>query len=229
MGKDKVIEKTGQEMVNKSNIILQYSPIIIGFISLVVCYLLFKKIQSLSTQRSALDNIEKQFTNFVKEQAEINTINAKKLNALISQLNQVSYVMQNNNVRENNTINSQMSPSRENLQSTQSTQPTQATQATQASTEVPAQVPAQVLQESQQKQPPQREMMPTSVIQTNFPMNNVEGGLPAPMNTSVKKESENSANNLNVKKQQSNKKVVDIQTVKEEVLIEEASSSDDEE
>lgn len=214
-GKEKVIEKTSEEIVNKGNMFLQYLPIVLGLICLVVCYLLFKKIQSLNSQNGSLENIEKQFTGFVKEQSEINAINAKRFNALVSQMNQVSYVVQNNNVRESNSVTSQMSPDREinndNLkqQIHGSHEQTQLTQ-----------------------QPQQREMMPTSVIQTNFPINGTETRLPVPMNTSNKKESVNTIDNnipggkdLN---KESKKKVIDVQTLKEEVLIEEASSDDEE-
>lgn len=211
-GKEKVIEKTSEEIVNKGNMFLQYLPIVLGLICLVVCYLLFKKMQSLNSQSGSLENVEKQFTGFVKEQSEINAINAKRFNALVSQMNQVSYVVQNNNVRESNSVTSQMSPDREinngNLQ--------------------------QQIHGSQEQaqQPQQREMMPTSVIQTNFPMNGAETRLPVPMNTSNKKESVNTIDNnipggkdLN---KDLKKKVIDVQTLKEEVLIEEASSDDEE-
>ena len=211
-GKDKVIEKTSEEIVNKGNMFLQYLPIVLGLICLVVCYLLFKKMQSLNSQNGSLENVEKQFTGFVKEQSEINAINAKRFNALVSQINQVSYVVQNNNVRESNSVTSQMSPDREinngNLQ-----------QQMNSSKEL-------------SQQPQQREMMPTSVIQTNFPMNGLETRLPVPMNTSNKKESVNTIDNnipggkdLN---KDLKKKVIDVQTLKEEVLIEEASSDDEE-
>ena len=38
---------------------------------------------------------------------------AKRFNAVMSQMNQLSYVVQNSNVRETNSIDSQMSPNRE--------------------------------------------------------------------------------------------------------------------
>ena len=76
MGKEKVIEKTTEEITNKSNVIMQYLPIIIGLICLVVCYLLFKKFQTLNAQSSSIENIEKQFTGFIKEQSEINSFNS---------------------------------------------------------------------------------------------------------------------------------------------------------
>ena len=215
MGKEKVIEKAGEEIVNKGNIFLQYLPIALGLICLIVCYLLFKKIQSLNSQNGSLENVEKQFTGFVKEQSEINAVNSKRFNALASQMNQVSYVVQNNNLRESNTISSQMSPNREvnsNLQQTQE-QVQQVQQVQQA-----------------QPQPQQREMMPTTVIQTNFPINSTEKTLPVPMNTSNKKENVNTIDNIslgNDSNKDLKKKVIDVQTLKEEVLIEEASSDDE--
>ena len=210
-GKEKVIEKTSEEIINKGNMFLQYLPIIIGLICLVVCYLLFKKMQSLNSQNGSLENVEKQFTGFVKEQSEINAINAKRFNALVSQMNQVSYVVQNNNIRESNSVNSQMSPDKE----------------------INGNIQQQIHSSQEQtQQPQQREMMPTSVIQTNFPINGTETRLPAPVNTSIKKENMNNIDNnipggkdLN---KDLKKKVIDLQTLKEEVLIEEATSDDEE-
>ena len=227
MGKEKVIEKTAEAIANVSgnpnsttNMIMQYLPIVLALVALVICYLLFKRMQSLNSQSDSLENIEKQFTNFVKEQSEINTANAKRFNQLVSQMNQVSYVVQNNNnTRELNTVTTQMSPEREVMQQTPAQQ--QAQQQTQ--------------QQAQQQTPElsklaQRQMMPTSVIQTSFPINNTETRLPAPMNTSNKKETVNIIDSVSSGKdlnKSSNKKVIEVQTLKEEVLIEEASSEDE--
>ena len=213
MGKEKVIEKTSEAIANGSvipnsttNMIMQYLPIVLALVALVICYLLFKKTQSLNSQGDSLENIEKQFTSFVKEQSEINTVNAKRFNQLVSQMNQVSYVLQNsNNTRELNSVTTQMSPEREVTQ--------QVTQ-----------------QEQEVSKIAQRQMMPTSVIQTNFPISGGETRLPAPMNTSNKKENVNKVDNVHSGKdlnKVSNKKVIEVQTLKEEVLIEEASSEDD--
>ena len=230
MGKEKIIEKTGEVILNKTNMILQYAPIFIGLVCLVICYLLFKKIQSLSSLNSSIENIEKQFTGFVKEQSEINVINAKRFNALIAQMNQVSYVIQNNSVREINTVNSQMSPDKS--QGPQQGQP-------QGQPQEPSQVPSheqkQVPPQGQPQVPqgqPQRELMPTSVIQTNFPINSGHSTLPTPVSTTNRKEKENNVENFhtNVKEttKSGSKKVIDLQGLKEEVLIEEASSDDEE-
>ena len=206
MGKEKVIEKTTEEITNKSNVIMQYLPIIIGLICLVVCYLLFKKFQTLNAQSSSIENIEKQFTGFIKEQSEINSFNSKRFNALISQINQVNYVLQNNNTRETNTVTSQMSPDRDNIKQEQNLQ-----------------------QQSQ----PQREMMPTSVIQTNFPINGQENRLPVPINTSNKKENENNVQNFprKMKETKLNKKIIDLEKEEEKnnTVIEEIESSDENE
>lgn len=221
MGKEKVIEKTVEEVANKSNVILQYAPLVLALVSLVVCYLLYKKIQSLSSNTGSLDNIEKQFTGFVKEQSEINTINSKRFNAIISQINQLSYVIQNNNVRPTNTVDTQMSPNRESNNNNN----------------MPIVNENFIDTENNNiPQPPQREMMPTSIIQTNFPMQQPTiAPLETPMNTTSKKELEINQNNFEInktkqsKQSKESKKVIDIQNMKEEVLIEEASSDDDEE
>ena len=73
MGKEKVTEEFAKALnnvgnaSNTSNILLQYAPLIIGLICLVVCYLLFKKIQTLNSHGDSVSKMEKQFTNFVKE------------------------------------------------------------------------------------------------------------------------------------------------------------------
>ena len=222
MGKEKVIEKTAEAIANVSgnpnsttNMIMQYLPIVLALVALVICYLLFKRMQSLNSQSDSLENIEKQFTNFVKEQSEINTLSAKRFNQLVSQMNQVSYVVQNNNnTRELNTVTTQMSPERE---------------VTQPVTQLPK-VKEVMQQEPEVSKIAKRQMMPTSVIQTNFPISSAETRLPAPMNTSNKKETVNVIDSISSGKdlnKASNKKVIEVQTLKEEVLIEEASSEDE--
>ena len=210
MGKEKVIEKTTEEVAKRSNILLQYAPIILGLICLIICYLLFKKMQSLNSQSDSISKLEKQFTGFVKEQSEMNTVNGKKFNGMISQINQLGYIVQNSNVRESNSIDAQMSPERTIEKPQQQVQ----------------QVKPQVQQVQQvSAQPKQREMMPTNIIQTNVPIN-VEpetNRLPPPMSTSTKKETL-----VEKDLKPSNKKVIDLQQVKEEVMIEEASSDDEE-
>lgn len=220
MGKEKVIEKTAEAIANGSgitnsttNMIMQYLPIVLALVALVICYLLFKRTQSLNSQGDSLENIEKQFTNFVKEQSEINAVNAKRFNQLVSQMNQVSYVVQNNNnTRELNSVTTQMSPEREVTQQAQ------------------AQVQAPQVQAPEVSKIAQRQMMPTSVIQTNFPISSAETRLPAPISTSNKKETVNVIDSVSSGKdlnKASNKKVIEVQTLKEEVLIEEASSEDE--
>jgi hypothetical protein len=210
-------EKVANEVVvkttnNISNMIVQYTPLIIGLVSLLVCYLLFKKIQSLDSQRDSVTKIEKQFTDFSKEQSEVNIVNSKKFNALISQINQLSYIIQNSNNRETNSINSQLSPEREIIQKEQYIKNSQELQNDQKLTE----------------QPKQRELMPTSVIQTNFPINTEEKTVPNPISTTIKKEIlSNEKLDIPNEKKNSNKKVIDIQKLKEEVLIEEASTDDE--
>lgn len=229
MGKEKVTEEVAKTLSNvsnvsnTSNILLQYAPLIIGLVCLVVCYLLFKKIQTLNSHGDSVSKMEKQFTNFVKEQSEVNAINGKKFNAMISQINQLSYIIQNSSSRESNTVVSQMSPERDQgPQSPQGHQISMQSNETQKSEQTSKQPPVQ---------PPQREMMPTSVIQTNFPMQGDSNNLPTPVSTTIKKEVE-TLPTIEQQKQpkqgaKSNKKVIDLQTLKEEVLIEEASSDED--
>ena len=224
MGREKVTEEVAKTLSNvsnvgnTSNILLQYAPLIIGLVCLVVCYLLFKKIQTLNSHGDSVSKIEKQFTNFVKEQSEVNAINGKKFNAMISQINQMSYIIQNSNSRESNTVVSQMSPERDQSQEQQA--PVQQAQQ------------VQQVQSTPPSQPQQREMMPTSVIQTNFPMQGNSNSLPTPVSTTIKKEVENLPTIEQQKQPKqgskgSSKKVIDLQTLKEEVLIEEASSDED--
>ena len=227
MGKEKVTEEVAKtfsnvsKLGNTTNILLQYAPLIIGLVCLVVCYLLFKKIQTLNSHGDSVSKIEKQFTNFVKEQSEVNAINGKKFNSMISQINQMSYIIQNSNSRESNTVVSQMSPERDQSQEQQA--PAQQSQQVQQVQSTPP---------SQPTQPQQREMMPTSVIQTNFPMQGNSNSLPTPVSTTIKKEVENLPTIEQQKQPKqgskgSSKKVIDLQTLKEEVLIEEASSDED--
>lgn len=206
MGKDKVADKVIEEVSkgNTVNMIIQYLPIIIGLISLVVCYLLYKKIQSLNTVNDSVGKVEKQFSSFIKEQSEINSINAKRFNAIGSQINQINYVLQNMNSREVNNIESQMSPIREQ--------------------EIP--------QQKQTQQSPtinERELIPSSVVPNVFPVNNNTETLPPPISTSIKKEPEIIQEPINkqeavIKTKSKNKKVV---TLSEDIQLEEESSDDE--
>ena len=228
MGKEKVTDEVAKTISNvgkSSNILLQYAPLIIGLVCLVICYLLFKKIQTLNSHGDSVSKIEKQFTNFVKEQSEVNSINGKKFNALISQINQLSYIIQNSNSRESNTLETQMSPERDNSQSA----PVQSIESQKPVKTIEPQKSVESIEVQKPIQPKQRELMPTSVIQTNFPMKTDSNNLPTLVSTTNKKEVENLPP-IEQKKQGTkgnSKKVIDLQTLKEEVLIEEASSDDD--
>lgn len=184
MGKEKVAEKAIEEVSKSStiNMIIQYAPILIGLISLVVCYLLYKKIQSLNTVNDSVGKVEKQFSNFIKEQSEINGINAKRFNAIGSQINQINYVLQNMNSREVNNIESQMSPVRD-----------------------------QEIQKQTQQSPilNDRELIPSSVVPNVFPVNNNTEALPPPISTSNKKEPEIKQEPV-IKSKSKNKKVVTL-------------------
>ena len=209
MGKEKIVEEVTKTVSKTNNILLQYAPLIIGLICLVVCYLLFKKIQTLNSHGDSVTKLEKQFTGFVKEQSEVNTLNGKKFNTMISQINQLSYILQNSNNRESNTISSQMSPERDTMNEKVNNHSNEQLQ--------------------QSMQPKQRELMPTSVIQTNFPIKTESETLPTPISTSVKKEFEKIPTIEQPKQttKKNNKKVIDLQKAKEEVLIEEVSSEDE--
>ena len=219
MGKEKVVDEIIKNTTNSvpgiTEMILKYAPLVIGLIALVACYLLYKKFQTVNNTGDSLGKLEKQFTGFIKEQSEINMVNSKKFNSILSQMNQLSYILQNSNTREQNDINSQMSPERE--------------------------IGNQQPQPQQIKQPQQREFIPNN-IQTNFPIkqDQLPDEMLKPVVTTNKKETFNEQiqqqiqqipqqvmeENKTVKtKNSSSKKVV---TLTEDVLIEEASSDDDE-
>ena len=71
---------------------------------------------------SSVVRLEKQFTSFTKEQSDVNTVNNKKFNSMISQVNQLGYIVQNSNTREVNSVNTQMSPERNTNQQQQQQQ-----------------------------------------------------------------------------------------------------------
>lgn len=210
MGKDKVVDEIIKNSTNSrpdiTEMIVKYFPLIIGLIAIIACYLLYKKFQTINNTGHSLEKLEKQFTGFIKEQSEINMINSKKFNSILSQMNQFNYILQNSNAREQNDINSQMSPEKQLNDKKQHI-----------------------------KQPKQREFIPNN-IQTNFPINQEQlpDELLKPVITSNKKEIFNEQiptsvieeNKVVKTKNSSSKKVV---TLTEDVLIEEASSDDDDE
>ena len=193
MPKEKIVEKIVEESSSNNNIIMQYLPILIGLICLIICYLLYKKIQTINSQSDSITNLEKHFTLFIKEQTGVNTVNTKRFNAIANEINQLNFVLQNQNVREVNNINTQMSPDKN-----------------------------KTVEKENVEQPSVRQLMPTIVIANNDKELNE---LPKPISTTIKKSVniDNIDNNVNKSK---NKKV-NLETLKEEVLIEEASSDDD--
>ena len=193
MPKEKIVEKIVEESSSNNNIIMQYLPILIGLICLIICYLLYKKIQTINSQSDSITNLEKHFTLFIKEQTDVNTVNTKRFNAIANEINQLNFVLQNQNVREVNNINTQMSPDKN-----------------------------KTVEKENVEQPSIRQLMPTIVIANNDKELNE---LPKPISTTIKKSVniDNIDNNINKSK---NKKV-NLETLKEEVLIEEASSDDD--
>ena len=74
---------------NNNGPFINYFGIIIGLLSLIICYLLYKKIQNLNLENSSFNKIEQQFTKFIKEQNQINNAQLTKFNILASQLNEV--------------------------------------------------------------------------------------------------------------------------------------------
>lgn len=219
MGKEKIAEEIIKNTSSPGNsitdIIMKYAPLIIGLIAIAACYLLYKKFQTLNNTNDSMGKLEKQFTGFIKEQSEINTLNSKKFNSIFSQMNQLSYIIQNSNQREQNNINTQMSPEREIIQQ------------------------QQPIQQKQSLQPQQRELIPNN-IQTNFPIN--QDKLPdenlKPVITSNKKELFNEQMQQQIQqiptqiveenKSTKNKNTKKVVKLTEDVLIEEASSDDDE-
>lgn len=228
MGKEKVVEEVIKNTTNAESdmttTIFKYAPLIIGLIALVACYLLYKKFQSVNNTSDSLGKLEKQFTGFIKEQSEINIVNSKKFNSILAQMNQLSYILQNSNVREQNDLNSQMSPEKTML-------PPLEKQVSQQP-QVPQMPPPQ--------QPQQRELIPNS-IQTNYPIKSEQ--LPdemlKPVVTSNKKETFNEQIQQQIQqiptqvieesnnKQFKNKNSKKVVTLTEDVLIEEASSDDE--
>ena len=195
MPKEKIVEQIVEESNNNSNIIMQYLPILIGLICLIICYLLYKKIQTINSQSDSITNLEKHFTHYIKEQTEINSVTAKKLTAINNHMNQLNHVLQNQNVREVNNINTQMSPNKNKN-----------------------------IQKENIEQPVNRQLMPTVIISNT---DNEIKELPKPISTTNKKSVniENIENIENISK--SKNKKVNLQTLREEVLIEEASTDDE--
>ena len=226
MGKDKIAEKIATNVTNHSNIIMQYAPLVIGLVCLVICYLLFKKIQSLNSTTDYANKIEKQFVGFIKEQGNLNTVNNEKFNNIVTGMNHLINKYNNMPVNKNNELSQEI---HEEIQDAQQ-EVQEVTQEVQEVQEVPYVVP----QELSQTEKNNRELMPTSVIQTSFPISMNNDKLPAPISTSNKKEVEQINNEVPQQvpqqvpqKVSKNKKIIDIQTLKEETLIEEASSDED--
>jgi len=94
---------------NNNGTFINYFGIIIGLLSLIICYLLYKKIQNLDLENSSFNKIEQQFTKFIKEQNQINNEQLTKFNILASQLNEVknekeTFLSENLVKKENSSI-----------------------------------------------------------------------------------------------------------------------------
>lgn len=216
MGKEKLLEKTTCNLMDKSNILMQYAPLIVGLISLIVCYLLFKKIQTLNSQSESISKIEKQFVNFIKEQSQLNEINSKKFNGVISQLNYINNLVQNSQSPGVKDVRPNVGPS------------------------VGPNVGPSVEKDNETNMRPmvnERELLPSS-IQTNFPISPNSQTLPAPISTSGKKENMidktdinkvpivNNKMHNNIDDKLTNRKIIDLQD-KKEVIIEEVSEEEE--
>ena len=208
MGKssEKVTEKVTEEITKNSNILLQYAPILVGLICLVICYLLYKKIQTLNSQSESISNLEKQFTGFIKEQTEINTVNNRKFNGILSQINQLGYIIQNSK-REPNTINTQMSPERDIEK-----------QELKVQQELKVKQELKVQQESKEKEEEKKSKRST----TKENEYNILQEPPPPQNTSSKKE-----NVIEIDTVKTNKNVINLS--KDDTIIEEVSSDENDE
>lgn len=189
-----------------------YAPILISLIALLVCYLLYKKFQTVNSTGDSILKIEEQFTTFIKEQSDINMVNSKKFNAVITQINQVNYVLQNsfNTTKEQNTIETQLSPERPNSNK----QAKQENITPSVNTIV---------------QPPVRELLPTSVISTNFPVSRpiediADSKLPiSTVNKVIHDVSDLNMSNKKRNAEHDSRNVIEI----EDTLIEEISSSEE--
>mgnify|MGYP001479290718 CR=1 FL=1 len=187
MGKDKSVEKLiPQTNINKNDLLFKIVPLIIGLLALTSCYLLYKKINKLSTDKDEITKLQKLITDNIKEQNNINLQNNKNLNSLGAQLHRLQYFIENQPV------------------------PT------------PQPVPVKREQTNHIKQPVQREPMPSTTV-GNLPISN-NSELPQVISTTNKIEHENK---VNFKSQPAGKKIIDLETLKEEVIIEEASSDDE--
>ena len=151
--------------------------------------------------------MEEQFGKFLKEQNEINTLYAKRFNSLGSQFNQLHFLVQelNNQKRDTKDFIEASSPKKENIDD-------------------------KSIKDNLVKQPEQREMMPTSVFQSGMPLTNnpnLENQIPPPMVTTNKKNEEINDNKSKMESNINPKKVVNIDTLSDDVRISEDSSDED--
>lgn len=188
--------------------ILPFIAIFIAIVALIVCYLLYKKIELFNDNNTSIIDIESNISQFVKEQGEINTLYAKRFNSLMSQLNQLHFLIQEQNNLKNDTNDflESSSSQKEKIEQNKSEQ--------------------QII-----KQPEQREMMPTSIFQTSVPVDSEINKLPPPLATINKKNDilneNNSKLNINQTKNLNKKKTVNIETTSD--IIEISEDSDEEE
>ena len=106
MAKEKVIEETTKVLKNNGNMLMQSLPLLLGLVCLLVCYFLYKKIQTLSFQSETINKIDKQLNKMFEEQNEINNIHSKQFQGIVNQINYLNHIINNKhniNNKENST------------------------------------------------------------------------------------------------------------------------------
>jgi len=76
MTKEKLVEASGLN----SNSLMKYSPLLLSMVSLLACYLLNKKLNTVNSHNDSIMKIEQQFTKFIKEQTDVNNNIFNKMN-----------------------------------------------------------------------------------------------------------------------------------------------------
>ena len=192
MGKEKTVTNLTKP---PSDLLFKITPLIIGFLSLAICYLLFKKIQTIYTQKDNILQIEKLINTHIQEQTELNMVNNKKLNTLMSQVNQISFLIQSKMERPKNSVDSQISPNLNNIKTEYNVTPPNEQKINKVITNESKKIKKE---------------------------NNESSDFEKPQ---VDKKENNESSDF--EKPQVGKKIIDLEKLKEEVVIEEASSDDE--
>lgn len=196
--------------------ILKYIGIIIALIAIVVCYFLYKKISSMNSHTESITKLEENFSKYIKEQNEINTMYTKKFNLVGSEFNNIQNIFNENMQEISKMVNNENHKKNEKDSFI-------------ISKEEKNENKEEIDDVVKIKQPEQRQMMPTSVFQTSLPVdnnnNNSSNTLQPPIPTHNKK-SEIINDKLPVLNESNVKKVVTISS-NEEVFLEEDSSDNE--